>query len=227
MTNLIPGDIAHRLRWALAALLLAAMTSACMTPYQPRGVTGGYTDQKVNGTTYRVSFFGNGNTPKDRVFRFWLYRCADLTAQNGFDYFTILGKDDEARLEGDREAVSAKGGGDGFPLDDIVPARGSSAPSYVYIPGGGGTITTWSASGYIVMRKGAPDPDDIRSFSAKKVLADIGAEVRDANTAPVKTATYDLDKVLDGAPRPPRAVGKNGIGVEMSDLKDLLPANAQ
>jgi hypothetical protein len=44
-----------------------------------------------------VSFKGNGYTPKDRVQTYMLYRCAEVTANAGYDYFVIINNDDEVK----------------------------------------------------------------------------------------------------------------------------------
>ena len=69
--------------------LVVFLNSACVTAYGPYGPTGGYTDKKIDDDTYIVSFIGNSNTPTDRVWAYWIYRCAELTKEKGFDYFTL------------------------------------------------------------------------------------------------------------------------------------------
>ena len=48
----------------VAAILLV---SGCATKYQPVGFTGGYSEAQLDANTYRISFRGNGFTPRDRV----------------------------------------------------------------------------------------------------------------------------------------------------------------
>lgn len=62
----------------------------CATRYQPTGFEGGYSDWQVDATTFRVAFNGNGYTARETVEMYLLYRCAELTAANGYDYFLIL-----------------------------------------------------------------------------------------------------------------------------------------
>lgn len=74
-------------------LLIAPMLvllSGCATSYQPLGMSGGYTDLPLNATTYRVTYNGNGYTSATRLQNLLLYRCADLTLQNGYKYFIVL-----------------------------------------------------------------------------------------------------------------------------------------
>ena len=54
------------------------------------GFSGGYSDLKLDENTFRISFRGNGYTSSERVEIFALYRCAEVTSQQGFDYFVIV-----------------------------------------------------------------------------------------------------------------------------------------
>jgi hypothetical protein len=51
---------------------------------------GGYSDSRLDSNTVRVSFYGNGNTARESVENDMLYRCAEVTIQDGFDYFVIV-----------------------------------------------------------------------------------------------------------------------------------------
>jgi hypothetical protein len=74
-----------------ALALLAGCTTA--TPYQPLGATsvrGGFVDQQLDASHFRVSFYGNSLTSRQQVENYLLYRSAELTAQRGFNCFTIV-----------------------------------------------------------------------------------------------------------------------------------------
>ncbi len=70
-------------------LTLSLLLNDCTTPYQPRGFLGGYSDSRIDSNTVRVSFYGNGHTSQEKVENSMLYRCAEVTLQDGYDYFTI------------------------------------------------------------------------------------------------------------------------------------------
>jgi hypothetical protein len=73
----------------------AFFVCGCVTPYQPMGLEGGYSDVRLNKNTYLVRFKGNGFTDKYELGELILRRAADLTAQNGYRYFYInSGKQD-------------------------------------------------------------------------------------------------------------------------------------
>ncbi|WP_235903698.1 CC0125/CC1285 family lipoprotein [Pontixanthobacter luteolus] len=82
---------------ALAAAATAMLASAgCTyrsTPYQPLSsaneVAGGYSDERLSDQRYRVSFAGNRLTSREQVESYLLFRAAELTAQQGYDWFAI------------------------------------------------------------------------------------------------------------------------------------------
>ena len=79
----------------VVAATLALGLAGCETtptPYQPLGapgatVAGGFTDQRLDETHFRVTFKGNDLTSRERVQTYLLYRAAELTAGQGFDWF--------------------------------------------------------------------------------------------------------------------------------------------
>ncbi|MGH6963038.1 MAG: CC0125/CC1285 family lipoprotein, partial [Phenylobacterium sp.] len=78
-----------------AALVLAAGLTACATPtpYQPKAPgqssSGGYSEMRIEPNRFRVSFAGNSVTPREKVEGYLLFRAAELTLQNGDDWFYI------------------------------------------------------------------------------------------------------------------------------------------
>ena len=76
---------------AAGALLGGLSACATATPYQPLNPAdvsaGGYHDVKLDSDHWRVSFSGNTVTSRETVERDLLYRAAELTAAQGFDWF--------------------------------------------------------------------------------------------------------------------------------------------
>lgn len=78
-------------------VLCAALTGcAAITPYQAMDRDGGYSEQKLEDNRFQVRFAGNRQTPRDTVQNYLLFRAAELTLQNGHDYFVTLHQDTEA-----------------------------------------------------------------------------------------------------------------------------------
>jgi hypothetical protein len=196
---------------AVVAAGLAMLLAGCMTAYQPHGVTGGYKDEKIDADTYRVSFFGNGNTHREAVLKYFLYRCAELTLQNGYQYFELFAAQKPV-AEGPYQTVA-----------DVKEPPIIVAQTY--------TITTWSASGIVRMHKEVGMLGDSEwLFSAREVTGMLGSEVQSGNPDrnmpaklrrvtgkfPVMPADPKRARAQSAPPAKPGAVG-------LDDLKDLLP----
>ena len=79
--------ILPRLGWAFLAgsLILAG----CATPYQRKGLMGGYSDKKLKDDTFQVEFKGNNYTDAQMAKDFALLRAAEVTEDNDYRYFVI------------------------------------------------------------------------------------------------------------------------------------------
>ncbi len=83
------------MRTAAAIALLVVAACATPTPYKPALTPNdeGYTTQQIESNRFRISFKGNSLTNRQTVDTYMLYRAAEVTLQNGFDYFVIVNKD--------------------------------------------------------------------------------------------------------------------------------------
>ena len=74
----------------LVALSVVCLLSSCTTAYQPDGLGGGYTDRRLSDNTAQVSFRGNRFSTPETLHAYLLRRCADVTLQNGYNYFVLV-----------------------------------------------------------------------------------------------------------------------------------------
>lgn len=154
----------------LFSVLLPALLLGCASPYAEHGLTGGYRDTKIDDTHYQVRFDGNGYSSEERVWNFWLYRCAELTKEKGFTYFSIeparpAAPQSSRRTEEDPGLVRAS----------YAPPGGGGGTHYVYVPGG--TIRTWHKNTVIAMHKDVI-PAGTPVLRAQTVLDDLGPYVK-------------------------------------------------
>lgn len=200
------------------------LLAACATPYQPRGLTGGYSERKLENDVFLVSFSGNGFTSRDTVYRSWLYRCAEITVQQGYDWFAVLGSAPKVStvtpaLDDSPDIQLTKGGGGGG-------GGHHSAPTYIYYGGGGGGAH-FTATATIRMFHGNPGPGIEMAYAAQEVMRDLAAEVKQiASTVRPSGRVYRPEDVFGG---PGNTVNpSNNVAarrsVTLEDLKDLLPA---
>jgi len=200
------------LRLALPCLLLAvALLSGCATAYGPRGLSGGYTESKIDDSTYRVVFNGNGQTSRNRVWYYWIYRCAELTTQNGYEFFVLTKT--PLKVPALPQA--------GAPMTRLVdtPADVSlsqlamrSVPTYVYVPGT--TVATYSGSGFVKMLHSPAGYDGLLVLRASTILEMIGPYIKSQGHGVVATDKDILKAAFAGSMAP---------SVTMDDLKNLLP----
>lgn len=71
-------------------IMFVMLLQSCVTGYQRKAFTGGYSETQLDENVFRVSFSGNGYTRRERVSDFALLRSAELTLENGFKYFVII-----------------------------------------------------------------------------------------------------------------------------------------
>lgn len=72
-------------------MVCLAFLCSCATPYQPYSrFNGGYKDTQLDSNTFRVGFSGNSDTSRETVLNYLLYRCAEVTLENDYDFFVIV-----------------------------------------------------------------------------------------------------------------------------------------
>jgi hypothetical protein len=70
--------------------LLVGLLSGCVTPYQPKSFSGGYSESQLGTNMFTVTFQGNSNTSYELAADFCLLRSAEITLENGFRYFVVV-----------------------------------------------------------------------------------------------------------------------------------------
>jgi hypothetical protein len=60
------------------------------TPYAPSQGGFGYSDARIEENRFRVVFRGNALTPRETVELYLLHRAAEVTLENGYDWFRIV-----------------------------------------------------------------------------------------------------------------------------------------
>jgi hypothetical protein len=175
-----------------AAALLALAACTTPTPYQPlasgTAVSGGYTDQTLDDTHFRVSFSGNDVTSREQVETYLLYRAAELTAAKGFDWFEMV--DRHTQDTGTTYADPYFYGGWGYwrPTWRFRGRGGFYYGAFWGDPWGPydvETIDRYNTSAEIVVGHGPKPKGDSRAFDARQVMQNLDAKiVRPGQTPP-------------------------------------------
>jgi hypothetical protein len=166
------------------------------TPYQPYrshsagGIHGGYSDEMLGSDELRVRFHGNSMTSRDRVEGYMLYRAAELTLQNGFDWFLVAERNTEHNV---RTIVEP----DPLYHPWYGPNYGAWSPSWRYYSPGEGwnswyagrgdpffadrvdvrRIEAFEATADILMRRGPVPAGEPRAIDARRVIAALAAGI--------------------------------------------------
>jgi hypothetical protein len=171
---------------ATAALVLAGCATA--TPYQPlqpgRTASGGYSERQIEPNRWQVSFSGNSLTSRQTVETYLLFRSAELTLANGYDWFAIV----DRHTERDTRVYAD-------PFYDSWGFGGYWGPSWRFYRGGywgpwgpwgwgGGwssfdyrEVTRYEATAEIFMGRGPKPADDRRAFEARAVVDRLGPTI--------------------------------------------------
>lgn len=204
------------------SMVFLLVIAGCASPYAKRGVTGGYNDIRIDTNHYRVRFDGNGYTKKETVWIFWFYRCAEVTKENGFQYFVIEPIKPQNKtqfLPHSQGCLQRACYHPRFPRGSVwasapgrerrVPNRLRSAFPHPYRRGKvtrvarpviiyyspGVVITTWHSNAIIAMYDAHSLPPGELVFNAQSVLDLLGPFVKSGGKMPAP----DRDQVLKGS----------------------------
>ena len=167
----------------VGAMLLLLAACATATPYGPaaQGSGYGFSEQQIEQGRFRITFRGNSSTARETVENSLLFRAAELTLQEGYDYFIVEERDTEARTTYSRSGTAFYGRyGYGYPFHRPYYAF----PYYAYGFGWGypydsytREITRYSAIAFVTMHSGEKPNDNPRAFDARDVIDNLGPVV--------------------------------------------------
>ena len=186
-----------RMAVATATVGLALSLSACetATPYQPLShaskAPGGFTDQKLDADHYRVSFQGNTLTSRATVETYLLYRAAELTVAQGYDWFETV----DRHTQGETRTYSTP--------SPFYGGFGYWHPYWRYYGGFGGyggrgwrgwdpfwgdpfwgdsldvqTVEKFETTAEIVVHHGPKPAGEAKAFDAHEVISNLGSKIQ-------------------------------------------------
>jgi len=173
-------------RMMMAAATVAAVMSlaACQTatPYKPLNAgaaSGGYSELKLEQDRWRVTFSGNSMTSRQTVESYLLYRAAELTTAQGYDWFETVDRRVDKQSQTYVEPVgpysygwrpSWRYYGRGFGWRTWDPYRGGPFwADQIDVQ----TINKYEASAEVIMRRGPKPIGEPRAFDAREILANV------------------------------------------------------
>ncbi|WP_423946099.1 CC0125/CC1285 family lipoprotein [Candidatus Binatus sp.] len=162
--------VAHQRFGAFAAALAISALSSCATPYQAKGFRGGYSDIRIDSNTSMVSYRANAYTDRQTVQSYLLYRCAQVTVGDGYDYFVLTSGDTEARHGAISTPSTYSSTTTASAFASGNSAFGNAQTFGTVNPGQTITYTKYVASAVIRMFKGKRPPDDPLAYDAHEVI---------------------------------------------------------
>lgn len=164
---------------ALFAFLLAGCASQSVYAPAEKPSAAGYSEAKLSENRYRVSFSGNSYTPSSTVKDYALLRSAELTLQQGNDWFRVVERDTDKKVR----TSTTVGGGTDFPSQTsvyqscgVLGCTSTVATSPGFSTGvdvGTSTSSTaYSSALEIVMGKN-PLPENADAYDARKLASAI------------------------------------------------------
>lgn len=151
----------------IVAVLLSCLLAACATatPYRPMDEGTGYGEQRLESNRYRVWFAGNSATARQTVENYVLYRAAELTLDNGYDYFVLS----DRSTSGEHEH---HGSGVGFSLGGFrFGSRSGFGIGIGTSTGPGGTRFYGQAD--VFAAKGRKPAENPAAFDAREIKANL------------------------------------------------------
>jgi hypothetical protein len=183
-----------RLVIALAAAAALVGLAACetATPYQPlapgSAQSGGYSEVKLEQDRWRVTFAGNSMTSRETVETYLLYRAAELTLAQGYDWFETVQRQTEKHSETRVEPIGPYGPyGYGYGWRPYWRYYGRGYGWRGWDPYWGDPfwadsidvqqIERYEASAEIVVHHGAKPAGDKHAFDARDVMANLSGKI--------------------------------------------------
>ncbi len=178
----------NRLRIAAVIVAVVAALAACQTatPYQPLNAgasSGGYSEIKFEQDRWRVTFSGNSMTSRQTVESYLLYRAAELTAAQGYDWFETVDRHTDKQSQTYIEPIgpysygwrpSWRYYGSGFGWRTWEPYRGGRFwADQIDVR----TVSQYETSADVIMRRGPKPEGDQRAFDAREVLANLTSKI--------------------------------------------------
>jgi len=165
---------------AIGVCLTALTACTTPTPYQPvaagasQSMARGYSDQRIEANRYRLKFTGNSATSRETVEDYMLYRAAELALENGYDWFSLVGRNTKE----DRTTTTTYR--DPFP-------RYYGGFYYRYYRGGWGAWGGWEedettfyryeASAEVLLGKGEKPAGDPNAYDAREVKGNLDGRI--------------------------------------------------
>ncbi len=165
--------------WIVVAAALTLTACETATPYQPltahtANTSGGFSDQQIEANRWRVEFAGNSLTSRQTVERYLLFRSAQLTLAQGYDWFQAVDRHTNRQTDyyTDPDPYFAGWGGPywGFYRPGFGWGYGAFGDPFWGGPIDIQQISRYTATVEILMGHGAKPANNPRAYDARSVV---------------------------------------------------------
>jgi hypothetical protein len=188
---------------SLLSLTACATIAPSFTPYQA-ALPGkfGFSEQRIEAARYRITFEGNSRTTRQRVEDSLLLRAANVTLENGYDWFQVVNRATDPKTYQLRSPSYGYGWGGGYGYYGGFATFRSWSPRYGWgyyrdpFAFGGFynsfddrnetyEVTRFQANAEIILGKGPKPTDRADAFDARDVSTNLTPRVIPPVTPPV------------------------------------------
>lgn len=157
----------------ITVLALAGVLAACATPTAYQRADGpsdaGYSSMRIEDDRYRVSFRGGRAAGEQEVRDYALLRAAELTLEQGHDWFLVTDRSAEIAPEPSGPRFSIGLGGANY--GGSTGVGGGLGVSF----GGGDRRGGGLVSNLEIVMGDGPAPEDVNAYEARAVAASLSA----------------------------------------------------
>ena len=164
-----------RTRALVLGLATLGVLAGCGQPtaYQPAVDGYGYSEQQIEDNRYRVTFAGNELTAADTVQNYLLHRAAELTLDQGYDYFVVVERDLD-------RSTAYWGTADPYLGSGYLTRRGDFVGGLGLTTYSARPIDRYTAYADVVMFEGEKPAGDVNAYDARSVLRQLGPTIEAA-----------------------------------------------
>jgi hypothetical protein len=149
-----------------SALAIGISACATSTPYQPAHHGLGYSEQRLETNRYKIMFAGNAETPRRVVETYLLYRAAEVTLQNGYDYFVLTDQSTDKETSYTQTFSGGFGSYAWYPYSYWQPSAAVSGAESM-------PRSEYQAQASILVFKGSKPAADPEAFDARDLKANL------------------------------------------------------
>jgi len=164
------------------SMVAVVVLIGCATRYQKSGATGGYSDAQIDANTFLVEFRGNGYTSRQTVEKYLLFRCAEVTAEAGYDFFITVGGGVESKDYSHTTTTpghfSSSTSGSATSFGNM--ATGSATTTGTYTPPKTNTYNYTKHGGSVRIKgfKGEKPTDNQNAYDAREIMKYLGPSIK-------------------------------------------------